>query len=263
MPMDITVGLQWGDEGKGRIVDLLAAKADLVARYNGGDNAGHTVTVGKHIFKLHLIPSGIIHPHTFCVMGSGMVINPVVFLTEMQSLQDAGVTFSPERLAISESAHLITPAHRLLDGAQEQALGGGRIGTTGRGIGPAYTDKASRTGLRAGDLLHPLLFKQKLIAHLESVNQKLVQLYSQPGMDIEETGGRLQPIKRCSWPPMSAIPARCCASACTAEKSCWWKAPRVHSWILITAPTLMSPVPPPLPPACLPGWGWGCSSRGA
>ena len=124
MPMDITVGMQWGDEGKGRIVDLLAAKADLVARYNGGDNAGHTVTVGKHIFKLHLIPSGIIHPHTFCVMGSGMVINPLVFLCEMHSLQEAGVTMSArQRLAISESAHLITPAHRLLDGAQETGAG--------------------------------------------------------------------------------------------------------------------------------------------
>jgi adenylosuccinate synthase len=179
--------MQWGDEGKGRIVDLLAAKADLVARYNGGDNAGHTVTVGKHIFKLHLIPSGIIHPHTFCVMGSGMVINPEVFLSEMQSLQDAGVTVSPERLAISESAHLITPAHRMLDGAQEQALGGSRIGTTGRGIGPAYTDKASRTGLRAGDLLDADLFKQKLTAHLQAANRKLVQLYGQPGMDVAET----------------------------------------------------------------------------
>ena len=186
MPIDITVGLQWGDEGKGRIVDLLAAKADVVARYNGGDNAGHTVTVSNHIFKLHLIPSGIIHPHTFCVMGSGMVVNPLVFLSETASLREAGVPISPARLAISHAAHLITPAHRLLDGAQETALGGGRIGTTGRGIGPAYTDKAARTGLRAGDLLHPLTFQQKLTAHLESVSQKLTVLYKQPGINIEQ-----------------------------------------------------------------------------
>jgi adenylosuccinate synthase len=148
MPLDIVIGTQWGDEGKGRIVDLLAAQADIVARFNGGDNAGHTVNVGNHTFKLHLIPSGIIHPHTIGVMGNGMVINPSNFLSELEMLQNAGVQVGPDRLRISFAAHLITPAHRAMDLAQEVASGSGNLGTTGRGICPAYTGKTSRKGLR-------------------------------------------------------------------------------------------------------------------
>ncbi|MEW6241225.1 MAG: adenylosuccinate synthetase, partial [Chloroflexota bacterium] len=117
MPLNIVVGAQWGDEGKGRIVDYLAAGADYVARYNGGDNAGHTVTVGSQIFKLHLIPSGIVHPHVTAVLGNGMVINPRTLLDEMTALRHAGVSISPQRLRISPSAHLITPAHQALDKA--------------------------------------------------------------------------------------------------------------------------------------------------
>jgi len=111
MPLEIVLGTQWGDEGKGRVVDLLAARADLVCRFNGGDNAGHTVTVGAAVFKLHLIPSGIIHPHTRAVLGCGMVINPLTLQSEAESLQQAGVDVSPSRLRISHAAHLITPAH--------------------------------------------------------------------------------------------------------------------------------------------------------
>ncbi len=183
MPLDIVIGTQWGDEGKGRIVDLLAAQADIVARFNGGDNAGHTVTVGSRTFKLHLIPSGIIHPHTIGVMGNGMVINPVNFVNEVEMLQSAGVPASPERLRISYAAHLITPAHRALDTAQEAARGQGQIGTTGRGIGPAYAGKTSRNGLRMEDMLDPQSFQHKMKRHVEEINTMLVGMYHAEPLD--------------------------------------------------------------------------------
>jgi adenylosuccinate synthase len=183
MPLEIVIGTQWGDEGKGRIVDLLAAKADVVARFNGGDNAGHTVTVGSRTFKLHLIPSGIIHPHTIGVMGNGMVINPVTFVNEVEMLQAAGVAVSPERLRISHAAHLITPAHRALDAAQEAARGQAQIGTTGRGIGPAYTGKTSRNGLRMEDMLDASSFYKKMKQHVEEINTMLVKLYRADPLD--------------------------------------------------------------------------------
>jgi len=152
MPFQVVVGAQWGDEGKGRIVDWYAAQADYSARYNGGDNAGHTVTVGERIFKLHLIPSGIIHPQVVAVLGNGMVVNPHRFLEEIEMLRQADVPVTPGRLRLSFAAHLITPAHQALDAALEARRGKASIGTTGRGIGPAYTDKATRRGLRMADL---------------------------------------------------------------------------------------------------------------
>jgi adenylosuccinate synthase len=180
MPLDIVIGAQWGDEGKGRVVDLLAEKSDLVARVNGGDNAGHTVTVGEKIYKLHLIPSGIIHPNTTGVMGSGMVLNPLTLVEEIAMLREAGVHISPERLWISDAAHLITPLHRLLDRAKEGALGEAQIGTTGRGIGPAYTDKATRRGLRAGEILDSNGFEERVRAHFQEVGRQLTDWYGQP-----------------------------------------------------------------------------------
>ncbi|MFN7036760.1 MAG: adenylosuccinate synthase [Bellilinea sp.] len=183
MPLDIVIGTQWGDEGKGRIVDLLAAQADIVARFNGGDNAGHTVTVGSRTFKLHLIPSGIIHPHTIGVMGNGMVINPVTFVNEVEMLQAAGVAANPERLRISYAAHVITPAHRALDAAQEAARGQAQIGTTGRGIGPAYTGKTSRNGLRMEDMLDAGSFYKKMKQHVEEINAMLRSMYRTDPLD--------------------------------------------------------------------------------
>ncbi|MGB9897744.1 adenylosuccinate synthase [Thermanaerothrix sp.] len=185
MPLDIVIGTQWGDEGKGRIVDLLAAQADLVARYNGGDNAGHTVNVGGHTFRLHLIPSGIIHPHTIGILGNGMVINPATLVQEIENLKAAGVSITPERLRISFAAHLITPAHRALDQAQEQARGSGQIGTTGRGIGPAYTDKAARHGLRMEDLLDLDTFREKLEHHVATINTWLMRIYEADPLDVQ------------------------------------------------------------------------------
>jgi adenylosuccinate synthase len=185
MPFIIVIGTQWGDEGKGRIVDLLSAKADIVARSGGGDNAGHTVTVASRIFKLHQIPSGVIHPHTISVLGSGMVINPSTLLSEIKMLETAGIEVSPHRLAISHAAHLITPMHRLLDQAQDEARGQNFIGTTGRGIGPAYVDKASRRGLRVQDILNQDTLENKMYAHVREANQLLQNLYHKESVDVD------------------------------------------------------------------------------
>ncbi len=181
MPLQVIVGTQWGDEGKGRIVDWFAASVEYGARYNGGDNAGHTVTVGERIFKLHLIPSGIIHPKLVAVLGNGMVINPHTLFDEMDSLSQLGISTSPDRLRISYAAHLITPAHQALDRALEAARGKGSIGTTGRGIGPAYTDKATRRGLRLADMLTPD-FCERIGDHVAETNLTL-QMLSAPALD--------------------------------------------------------------------------------
>ena len=181
MPLQVIVGAQWGDEGKGRIVDWFAAGADYTARYNGGDNAGHTVTVGSQIFKLHLIPSGILHPQTIAVLGNGMVVNPRTLFEEMDALRNAGLSITPERLRISHAAHLITPAHQALDRALETARGRGNLGTTGRGIGPAYTDKATRRGLRLADMLAPD-FCERLADHVAEANRTL-RMLTAPELD--------------------------------------------------------------------------------
>ena len=181
MPLQIIVGAQWGDEGKGRIVDWFAADAAFTARYNGGDNAGHTVTVGDKIYKLHLIPSGIIRPQIIAVLGNGMVINPRTLLEEMEMLRKAGVQLDPGRLHISHAAHLITPSHQALDAALEAARGKGNIGTTGRGIGPAYTDKATRRGLRMADMFSPD-FSERVAENVSEANQTL-EMLSAPRLD--------------------------------------------------------------------------------
>ena len=165
MPVDIIVGTQWGDEGKGRITDLLAASADIVARFGGGDNAGHSVTVGDELYKLHLLPSGIIHPHTTCILGSGMVLNPAKLVEELDKLDQYGVDISCDRIKISLAAHIITPVHLLLDGAEETLRAEGSLGTTRRGIGPTYADKASRTGIRAGEMKDVERFRHRIDEH--------------------------------------------------------------------------------------------------
>ena len=185
MPLDVVIGVQWGDEGKGRAVDLLSEKSDVVARFNGGDNAGHTVTVENEIFKLHVMPSGIIHPNTIGVLGCGMVLNPQTFVEEINLLRKAGVEINPERLWISDAVQLITPAHRMLDQAREVALGKAQIGTTGRGIGPAYVDKASRRGLRAGETLEPQAFAERVREHFNEVNRLLTDWYHQDGIQVD------------------------------------------------------------------------------
>ena len=185
MPLNIVVGAQWGDEGKGRMVDLFAAKATIVARFSGGDNAGHTVTVGDQIFKLHLVPSGLARPHTVGVLGNGVVINPNTLLKEMKLLRDGGLKINPERLKISQAAHLITPVHRALDAAQEAQRGEGQIGTTLRGIGPAYTDKSARHGIRVVSMLDEEDFADQIKAQVETANEQLTKIYQAEPLDAD------------------------------------------------------------------------------
>ena len=180
MPATILIGAQWGDEGKGRVADWLASQSDIVARYAGGDNAGHTVAVGDKVYKLHLIPSGIVRDGVICALGNGLVINPVNLVREMDGLIAAGISITPERLAISVRAHIITPAHIALDRAAEAARGAEAIGTTLRGIGPAYMDKTGRTGLRAGEMLDSEAFAESLTRHIEQANERLVRKGFEP-----------------------------------------------------------------------------------
>jgi adenylosuccinate synthase len=186
MPIDVVLGAQWGDEGKGKITDLLAADAEIVARFGGGDNAGHTVTVGDERFALHLIPSGILNSQTTCLLGAGMVVNPKKLLAEMDGLAARGVSVAPERLKLSGRAHLIMPYHIALDGAAEAARGGAAIGTTKRGIGPAYSDKAARTGIRALEMLHPTeTLKERISDQVAAKNRILEMVYGQPALQAD------------------------------------------------------------------------------
>lgn len=164
----IIVGAQWGDEGKGKITDLLAEKADIVVRYQGGSNAGHTVKVGEEVFRLHHIPSGILYPDKLCLIAEGMVVDPEILREEIEGLTKRGL--SVEGLRISQNTHVVMPYHRVLDGVWEGRMGKGKIGTTGRGIGPCYADKAARIGIRMNDLLTEEVLREKLTLNLEEKN---------------------------------------------------------------------------------------------
>lgn len=180
----VVTGAQWGDEGKGRVVDIYAEQADIVARYQGGANAGHTVWVGEEKFALHLIPTGILRGK-LCVIGNGVVVDPEALLEEIATLESKGIEVR-DRLLISENAHLVMPYHKRLDAANEKRLGDKRIGTTLCGIAPAYSDKYNRTGLRFGDLAREATFAEKLAAHLEFKNQLLKCLYSENGLEFSQ-----------------------------------------------------------------------------
>jgi adenylosuccinate synthase len=182
MTVTVLLGLQWGDEGKGKVVDILGEQADLIARYNGGDNAGHTLNVDGQTYKLHFIPSGILRPNVVSIMGGGMVIHPVRLLAEMDALAGQGVDISPESLKLASTAHLILPSHQALEAAKEARLGGGKIGTTGRGIGPTYASKAAREGLRAEAMQNPSRFAQAVGAFIEEQNGVLTA-YGAPTLD--------------------------------------------------------------------------------
>ena len=172
----VVIGAQWGDEGKGKIVDLLAERFDIVVRYQGGHNAGHSVQVGDESFVLHLLPSGIVHQGKICVLGNGMVIDPKAFFEEADRLMAQGIEVSPERVKISSRAHLILPYHRALDHTSEERLGNERVGTTLRGIGPAYEDKAGRRGIRTADALVPDVLRSRIERNLEDAN-RIIQAY--------------------------------------------------------------------------------------
>jgi adenylosuccinate synthase len=182
MPVDIIVGAQWGDEGKGKVVDLLSEQADIVARYQGGANAGHTVCIGEKQFVLHLIPSGIFHEHITCVIGNGVVIDPTALMDEIAQLAGAGVDITG-RLLISHNAHLIMPYHKQLDVIREQSTH--RIGTTGRGIGPSYIDKFMRIGIRIVDLLDRDTLAQKIRVNIDEKNQLLTKVYGETQIDVD------------------------------------------------------------------------------
>jgi len=179
MPVLVVVGAQWGDEGKGKIIDLLTERADIVARYQGGHNAGHTVVVGMEEFILHLIPSGILHRGKKCIIGNGVVVDPAALLDEMDGLKKRGIKIN-HSLLISKNAHLIMPYHKALDIASENLKGNKKIGTTGRGIGPAYADKINRKGIRMADLLDPEQFREKLAANTGEANFLLERFYNAP-----------------------------------------------------------------------------------
>jgi len=183
MPVNIIVGAQWGDEGKGKIVDRLSESADIVARYQGGANAGHTVIIGTKQYVLHLIPSGIFHPKVTCVIGNGVVIDPIALMEEKRQLEELNVDIGG-RLLISHNAHLIMPYHKLLDSMREQTSE--KIGTTGRGIGPAYNDKFLRVGIRIVDLLDRETFRRKLQQNIREKNQILKKIYDAKELDVDK-----------------------------------------------------------------------------
>ncbi|GGE05879.1 adenylosuccinate synthetase [Marinithermofilum abyssi] len=180
----VVVGTQWGDEGKGKITDFLAEKAEVVSRYQGGNNAGHTIVFGGKRYKLHLIPSGIFYSEKICVLGNGMVLNPEALVEELDYLKEHGV--SADNLRISDRAHVIMPYHIRLDKAEEKSKGKSKIGTTGKGIGPAYMDKAARTGIRVSDLMDPKRFAEKLKINLADKNRLLERVYEVEGFTFEE-----------------------------------------------------------------------------
>src|SRR5689334_12474443 len=198
MPAVVVVGAQWGDEGKGKATDLLGDRVDYVVRYQGGNNAGHTVVIGDESYALHLMPSGVLSRHATPVIGNGVVIDPAVLIEEIDGLNARGV--SCDRLLISANAHLIMPHHIALDKVTERHLGNARIGTTGRGIGPTYSDKVARVGIRVQDLLDPGILAQKLELVLREKNQVLTKVYNRRGIDVGavaeeyvEYGARMQP----------------------------------------------------------------------
>jgi adenylosuccinate synthase len=201
VPNVVVVGTQWGDEGKGKIVDLLTEQAKVVVRYQGGNNAGHTLVVGGEKFIFHLIPSGILHPGTLCLIGNGVVLDPEVFLGEIDRLQERGLGIGPDNLRVSERTQVIMPYHKRLDLARERAKGEGKIGTTGRGIGPCYEDKIARRGIRVADLVDEDLFRAKLADILPEKNFLLEKFLDDEPFTPEEIlgpylemGRRLKPL---------------------------------------------------------------------
>lgn len=184
MPVDIVVGAQWGDEGKGKVIDMLGSNVDYVIRYSGGNNAGHTLEVFGQKFIMHLLPSGVLHQNSRCLIGTGTVINPSVLLEEIGQLEERG--FEMSHVFISERAHLIMPYHIILDGLWETRMGDNKIGTTKRGIGPCYSDKYARLGLRVGDLLDEKSFAQKLRDVLVYKNEMLQHLFQENPLNFDE-----------------------------------------------------------------------------
>src|SRR6185436_17228857 len=190
MPATVVIGTQWGDEGKGKVVDLLSADAEYVVRFHGGNNAGHTLVVNGEKTILNLIPSGVLHPGKICMLGAGVVIDPEILVKEIDALRTRGYLTDDRWLRISEQAHLIMPYHRAIDHARERLRGTGSIGTTGRGIGPAYEDKMARTGIRVGDLFDEKGFREALERNLREKNAYLQALLGEQPLSFDDIHAR-------------------------------------------------------------------------
>lgn len=193
MAVNLIVGTQWGDEGKAKIIDFLSEKTDIIVRYQGGANAGHTVKVAEETYIFHLIPSGILYPNTICVLGGGMVIDPEAFFSELEDLQKKGIQ-TKDRLHIADNAHLLLPYHRLLDGLKEDSLGQNKIGTTRRGIGICYGDKVNRDGIRVGDIFSESFYTNRLPLIVQEKNKILKKIYGQEELDIKELSSYLKDL---------------------------------------------------------------------
>ena len=256
MPATVVVGTQWGDEGKGKLTDLLAREMDMVVRYQGGHNAGHRIVVNGEAFALQLVPSGILYDHITPIIGNGVVVDPAVLLEELDSLAAKGVDTS--RLVVSGNAHLIMPYHQELDRVTERFLGKNALGTTKRGIGPAYADKATRVGLRVQDLFDPKIFRQKLDVALKEKNAVLAKVYNRL------PAGRRATSRTATWastPPASsrwwATPSAWSTTPWTTGARSSSRGRRPPSSTSTTAPIPSSPPPTRWPAAPAPGSGLG------
>ncbi|MFP4284549.1 MAG: adenylosuccinate synthase [Desulfovermiculus sp.] len=209
----VVVGAQWGDEGKGKIVDLLTENAQVIVRFQGGNNAGHTLVVKGHRVVLHLIPSGILHPGKLCLIGNGVVLDPEVFCQELEGLQSLGIEVGPSSLKVSRKTHLIMPYHKLLDTAREEKKKGpDKIGTTGRGIGPAYEDKVSRVGVRAADVLKPNLMLSKMEKAVEEKNILFQHHFDMQAVKIKDMWEAIQPWTERLKPYLADVSAEIAAA---------------------------------------------------
>ncbi|WP_119319382.1 adenylosuccinate synthase [Capsulimonas corticalis] len=216
MTNTVVVGAMWGDESKGKLIDYLAHDKDVVVRWGGGSNAGHTVVVDDQEYKLHLIPAGILHPETLCVVADGVVLDPASFVGEIEHLQGRGVTC--ENLKISGNAHVVLPYHRLLDELEEKRKGKKALGTTGRGIGPAYQDKAARIGIRMREFVDPDLFPARLTEALELKNELLTKIYDSPALKAEDIIAELTPYAEALRPYVDDTALRVAYAAKSGKK---------------------------------------------
>ena len=243
MPNIIIVGTQWGDEGKGKIVDFLTEQTDVVVRAQGGANAGHTVYNEGQKYVLHLMPSGILWPGKECVIGNGVVIDPLAFIAEIDGLEEKGIPVTPEKLRLSNAAHVVFPHHRGMDLARENKRGTSKIGTTGRGIGPAYADKIHRCGIRVNDLIQPERLKRKYHARMAELDGLL------DGMDLPSPEETLKSYTEAGQrlARMSPIPWLSSIRPCEMANGSSLKVRRVLISTLTTAPFRMSPLRTPRP----------------